>query len=52
MDLQYPVGKFTWNRTGEGLLSSEAERAEWLAEIEATPRKPARGGRGAERSAA
>ena len=37
MDLQYPVGKFTWNRTGEGLLASEAEREQWLAEIAATP---------------
>ena len=31
MDLQYPIGKFAWNRTGEGLLASEAERQEWLA---------------------
>jgi hypothetical protein len=37
MDLQYPVGKFTWNRTGEGLLASEPERQQWLAEIAATP---------------
>ena len=37
MDLQYPVGKFTWTRTGEGLLASEAERQEWIADIEETP---------------
>jgi len=37
MDLQYPVGKFTWNRSGEGLLASEAERQQWLADIEGTP---------------
>jgi uncharacterized damage-inducible protein DinB len=37
MDLQYPIGKFMWNRRGEGLLVREAERQEWLAEIEATP---------------
>ena len=37
MDLQYPVGKFTWNRSGEGLLASEAERQQWLADIEETP---------------
>jgi uncharacterized damage-inducible protein DinB len=37
MDLQYPVGKFSWNRTGEGLLASEAERQQWLAEIAETP---------------
>jgi len=37
MDLQYPVGKFTWNRSGEGLLASEAERREWLSDIEETP---------------
>ena len=37
MDLQYPIGKFTWNRTGEGLLASEAERQQWLSEIEAAP---------------
>src|SRR5208282_3890033 len=37
MDLQYPVGKFTWNRSGEGLLASEAERSEWLQDIDATP---------------
>jgi hypothetical protein len=37
MDLKYPIGKFTWNRSGEGLLASEAERAEWLNEIEMTP---------------
>ena len=37
MDLQYPVGKFTWTRSGEGLLATEAERQEWLAEIEETP---------------
>ena len=37
MDLQYPIGKFAWNRTGEGLLASEAERQQWLADIEETP---------------
>ena len=37
MDLQYPIGKFTWNRTGEGLLASEAERSQWIQEIEETP---------------
>ena len=37
MDLQYPVGKFTWNRHGEGLLASEAERQQWLSEVEALP---------------
>ncbi len=37
MDLQYPIGKFTWNRSGEGLLASEAERREWIHEIEQTP---------------
>ena len=37
MDLQYPIGKFAWNRTGEGLLASEAERQEWLADIEELP---------------
>ena len=37
MDLQYPVGKFGWNRAGEGLLATEAERREWLDEIEETP---------------
>jgi hypothetical protein len=37
MDLQYPVGKFTWNHTGEGLRASEAERQEWLGDIEETP---------------
>jgi uncharacterized damage-inducible protein DinB len=37
MDLQYPVGKFTWTRSGDGLLASEAERQQWLAEIEETP---------------
>ena len=37
MDRQYPIGKFTWNRTGEGLLTSEAERQQWLAEIAAAP---------------
>jgi hypothetical protein len=37
MDLQYPVGKFTWNRSGEGLLASEAERQQWLADIAETP---------------
>ena len=37
MDLQYPIGKFTWGRTGQGLLASEAERQEWLNDIEAAP---------------
>ncbi len=37
MDLQYPIGKFAWGRTGEGLLASEAERQQWLADIEETP---------------
>ena len=37
MDLQYPIGKFTWNRSGEGLLASEAERQQWLADIAETP---------------
>lgn len=37
MDLQYPVGKFTWNRSGEGLLASETERQAWLAEIAEAP---------------
>ena len=38
MDLQYPVGKFSWKRQGEGLLSAEAERKEWIAAIDETPR--------------
>jgi hypothetical protein len=37
MDLQYPIGKFSWNRSGEGLLASEAERQQWIGEIDATP---------------
>jgi len=37
MDLQYPVGKFLWNRNGEGLLSSDAERQQWIVDIKATP---------------
>jgi len=37
MDLQYPIEKFRWERRGEGLLASEAERQQWLAEIEAAP---------------
>ena len=37
MDLQYPIGKFAWNRSGEGLLASEAERQEWLNDIAAAP---------------
>lgn len=37
MDLQYPIGKFRWNRSGEGLLSNEAERQQWLAEIAEAP---------------
>jgi hypothetical protein len=36
MDLQYPVGKFTWDRSGEGLLASEAERSAWLRDVEET----------------
>jgi hypothetical protein len=37
MDLQYPIGKFTWNRKGDGLLSSAEERQQWISDIEATP---------------
>jgi hypothetical protein len=37
MDLQYPIGNFTWNRTGQGLLASEAERRQWLADIGEMP---------------
>jgi hypothetical protein len=37
MELQYPIGKFSWNRSGEGLLATEQEREQWLADIEATP---------------
>jgi len=37
MDLQYPIGKFSWNLTGEGLLASEAERQQWLNDIAAAP---------------
>jgi hypothetical protein len=37
MDLQYPIGKFVWDRSGEGLLASEAERQQWLGEIEGAP---------------
>jgi hypothetical protein len=37
MDLQYPIGKFAWNRSGEGSRASEEERQQWLADIEATP---------------
>lgn len=37
MDLQYPIGKFAWNRRGEGSLASEAERQQWLSDIEETP---------------
>jgi len=37
MDLQYPIGKFEWNRSGEGLLSTEAERQQWVADLEGTP---------------
>ena len=37
MDLQYPIGKFSWNRTGEGLLATEAERQQWIADIEEVP---------------
>ncbi len=39
MDLQYPIGKFIWNRSGEGLLASEAERREWLANIAEMPER-------------
>jgi len=37
MDLRYPMGKFSWGRSGEGLLASEGERQQWIAEIEETP---------------
>jgi hypothetical protein len=37
MDLQYPIGKFAWNRSGDGLLACEAERQQWIADIEETP---------------
>ena len=37
MDLQYPIGKFTWKRRGDGLLRLDSERKEWLADIEETP---------------
>jgi hypothetical protein len=37
MDLQYPIGKFTWNREGEGLLASESERHQWIADIAEVP---------------
>jgi uncharacterized damage-inducible protein DinB len=37
MDLQYPIGKFSWDRSGEGLLASEAEWRAWLGEIEQAP---------------
>jgi uncharacterized damage-inducible protein DinB len=37
MDLQYPLGKFAWNRTGEGLLATEGERQQWISDIEETP---------------
>ena len=37
MDLQYPIGKFSWDRSGEGLLATEAERRAWLSEIEQAP---------------
>jgi hypothetical protein len=37
MDLQYPIRKFTWDRSGEGLLASEAERQQWLADLEEAP---------------
>ena len=37
MDLQYPIGKFAWNRRGEGLLTTESERQQWIADIEETP---------------
>jgi DinB family protein len=34
MDPQYPVGKFTWPEKG-----SDAERREWIGQIEETPAK-------------
>src|SRR5690349_17058535 len=37
MDLQYPIGKFNWNRRGEGLLSTPVEREQWIAAIEEVP---------------
>ena len=37
MDLQYPIGKFAWSRSGVGLLSSDTERQQWISDIEATP---------------
>ncbi len=37
MDLQYPIGKFAWNRSGEGLLATEPERQQWMVEIESAP---------------
>ena len=37
MDLQYPVGKFVWGRSGEGLLATETERQAWITEIEQAP---------------
>jgi uncharacterized damage-inducible protein DinB len=39
MDLQYPIGRFAWNRVGDGLLAREGERQQWLAEIEETPER-------------
>ncbi|MDR3675755.1 MAG: bacillithiol transferase BstA [Acidobacteriota bacterium] len=37
MDLQYPIGKFAWTHSGDGLVASEADRQEWLADIEDMP---------------
>ena len=37
MDLQYPIGEFAWGPSGEGLLSSEAERAQWIVDLEEAP---------------
>jgi uncharacterized damage-inducible protein DinB len=37
MDLQYPIGRFAWTHSGGGLVASEADRQEWLADIEDMP---------------
>ena len=37
MDLQYPIGKFVWTHSGEGLVASEEDRQGWLADIEDMP---------------
>src|SRR5579862_9989376 len=39
MDLQYPVGKFSWNRPADGLQGSAVEHQEWIAAIEETPER-------------